>query len=98
MFEGDDAEAFDRLRRDCYATVWGADLFAYGLLASGRVDLVCEASLSPYDYCAVVPVVAGAGGVVSDWQGGPLGLASGRRVLAAGDPLAHRAALARLAG
>ena len=47
-----------------------------GLLARGRVDLVCEASLQPYDYCAAVPVVEGAGGVISTWEGQPLGLSS----------------------
>lgn len=98
MFEGADADAFERLRTRCYATVWGADLYAYGLLSRGRVDLVCEASLQPYDYCAVAPVIEGAGGVITDWQGGPLGLNSGARVIAAGDPRMHAAALSALAG
>lgn len=97
MFEGAEFAAFERLRQACYATVYGADLYAYGLLSSGRVDLVCEASLKPYDYCAVVPVVQGAGGVISDWEGRALGLTSGSRVLAAGDRLAHEAGLAALA-
>lgn len=89
MFRGTEVSAFERLRGGCYAAVWGADLYAYGLLASGRVDLVCEASLQPYDYCAVVPVIQGAGGVITDWQGQPLGLASDGRVLAAGDAALH---------
>lgn len=96
MFEGDAFDAFERLRRRCYAAVYGADLYAYGLVARGRVDLVCEASLKPYDYCAVVPVVQGAGGVITDWQGGRLELTSGGRVLAAGDRRAHDAGLAAL--
>jgi inositol-phosphate phosphatase/L-galactose 1-phosphate phosphatase/histidinol-phosphatase len=98
MFTGPDFDAFERLRTRCYAAVWGADLYAYGLLSRGRVDLVCEASLQPYDYCAVVPVIEGAGGVITDWQGGPLGLESGGRVIAAGDPRMHAAARAALAG
>jgi fructose-1,6-bisphosphatase/inositol monophosphatase family enzyme len=98
MFDGADFAAFERLRRCCYAAVWGADLYAYGLLARGRVDLVCEASLQAYDYCAVVPVVAGAGGIITDWDGRPLHVRSGGRVLAAGDRRAHEAALAALAG
>ncbi len=98
MFEGDDFEAFERLRQGCYASVYGADLYAYGLLSRGRVDLVCEASLKPYDYCAVVPVVQGAGGIMTDWAGSPLGLTSDGRVLAAGDRQAHAAGLAALAG
>ncbi len=98
MFEGGDFAAFERLRRRCYAAVWGADLYAYGLLARGRVDLVCEASLQAYDFCAVVPVVAGAGGIITDWNGRPLHVRSEGRVLAAGDLRAHEAALAALAG
>ena len=98
MFDGGDADAFERLRTRCYADVYGADLYAYGLLARGRVDLVCEASLQPYDYCAVVPVIEGAGGWIGDWQGGPLGLGSDGRVLAAGDARMHAAARERLLG
>ena len=47
-------------------------LFAYGLLAVGFVDLVVEAQQQPYDYLALVPMVEGAGGMISDWQGKPL--------------------------
>jgi histidinol-phosphatase len=98
MFDGPDAAAFERLRSSCYADIYGADLYAYGLLARGRVDLVCEASLKPYDYCAAVPVIEGAGGCITDWQGRALSLSSGGRVLAAGDERAHRAARETLAG
>ena len=92
MFRGRDAEAFERLLGCCRATVYGADCYAYGLIANGTVDIVCEASMQPYDYCALVPVVAGAGGMMTDWNGAPLTLASDGRVLAAGDPSAHAAA------
>ncbi len=98
MFVGPDADAFERLRRRSRAAIYGADCYAYGLLANGTVDLVCEASMQPYDYCAVVPVIAGAGGVVTDWRGKPVGLETDGRVLAAGDAQAHAAALAMLAG
>ena len=98
MFGASDAAAFERLRTACYAAVWGADLYAYGLLASGRVDLVCEGSLQPYDYCALVPVIEGAGGIITDWQGAPLGLASDGRALAAGDATLHAVARRMLAG
>ena len=76
MFEGADAAAFDRLQSRCKAAIFGADCYAYGLVANGTADLVCEASTQPYDYCALVPVVEGAGGVITDWQGAPLGLTS----------------------
>ncbi len=98
MFPGADAEAFERLRLECRAGIYGADCYAYGLLASGTVDLVCEATTQPYDYCALVPVVTGAGGMISDWRGRPLGLHSDGRVLAAGDEGAHATAREVLAG
>ncbi len=98
MFQGGDAPAYDRLQSACYAAVYGADCYAYGLLANGTVDLVCEARMQPYDYCALVPVVAGAGGVITDWAGAPLGLASDGRVLAGGSAAVHAEARATLQG
>ena len=98
MFRGDDATAFERLRGRVRHAVYGADCYAYGLLAIGLVDLVVEADLKPYDFCALVPVVAGAGGVIGDWSGRPLKLASEGRVVAAGDSSLHAAALRTLAG
>lgn len=93
MFVGGDAVVFERLVKAVKYPLYGADCYAYGLLASGFTDLVCEASLQPYDYCALVPVVEGAGGVMSDWQGRPVTIATDGRVLAAGDPTLHRKAL-----
>ncbi len=98
MFQGADADAFARLAAGVRLVRHGADCYASGLLASGFVDLVVEASLAPYDYCALVPVIQGAGGIATDWDGQPLGLASDGRFAAAGDPAAHAQALARLAG
>ncbi len=77
---------------------YGADCYAYGLLAAGFVDLVVEASLQPYDYLPLVAIIEGAGGLLTDWRGGKLGLASDGRVVAAGDPAAHAQALTLLAG
>ena len=55
----------------------------YGMLASGWCDLVVEAKLKPHDFMAVVPIVAGAGGRISDWSGAPLHASSDGRVIAA---------------
>ena len=93
MFLGDDAVAFERLCGAVRHPLFGCDCYAYGLLASGHVDLVVEASLQPYDYAALVPIVEGAGGVMTDWAGKPLDLSSDGRVVAAGDPAIHAAAL-----
>jgi histidinol phosphatase-like enzyme (inositol monophosphatase family) len=98
MFTGDDAAAFARLVQAVQYPLYGADCYGYGLLASGFTDLVCEASLQPYDYCALVPVVEGAGGVMSDWQGRPVTIATDGRVLAAGDSALHKLALDLLRG
>ena len=97
MFTGADAAAFRRLAGAAKLVRFGADCYAYGLIALGCVDLVVEASLKPYDFSAVAPIVAGAGGIATDWQGQPLSLASDGRVAAAGDQRAHAAALVLLA-
>jgi inositol-phosphate phosphatase / L-galactose 1-phosphate phosphatase / histidinol-phosphatase len=96
MFRGPDAVAFARVSAAVKLTRFGADCYAYGLLAAGFVDLVLEASLKPYDFCAMIPIVEGAGGVATDWRGARLGLASDGRVMVAGDHHAHEAALALL--
>jgi inositol-phosphate phosphatase/L-galactose 1-phosphate phosphatase/histidinol-phosphatase len=98
MFRGEDADAFAQLKARVKLTRHGGDCYAYGLVASGFIDCVVEASLKPYDYCAMVPIIEGAGGVFTDWQGQPLGLHSDGRVLAAGDRRVHAAARALLAG
>lgn len=96
MFEDANEAAFLRLRGQVWRTVFGGDCYAYGLLASGHVDLVCEASLGTYDFCALAPVVEGAGGIITDWHGAPLTLNSEGRVLAAGDKSLHAKALSAL--
>src|SRR5260370_26191045 len=63
---------------------WGGDCYAYGLLASGHVDLVVENSLKLYDFAALVAVIKGAGGLITDWQGKELDIDSDRSGLAAG--------------
>jgi fructose-1,6-bisphosphatase/inositol monophosphatase family enzyme len=96
MFHGADAACFARLSAAVKLTRFGADCYAYGLVAAGFVDLVLEAGLKPYDFCAMVPIVEGAGGIATDWRGAPLDLASDGRILVAGDRRTHRAALALL--
>jgi inositol-phosphate phosphatase / L-galactose 1-phosphate phosphatase / histidinol-phosphatase len=98
MFKGADGEGFQRLRRAAKLTLYGGDCFNYGLLSSGFADLVVEADLKPYDYLAHAPIIAGAGGVMTDWQGRPPGLASDGRVLCAGDRRCHDAAISLLQG
>jgi inositol-phosphate phosphatase/L-galactose 1-phosphate phosphatase/histidinol-phosphatase len=97
MFEGDASEArFAALRAAVASTRYGADCYAYGLLALGCVDLVVERMLQPYDYCALVPVIEGAGGRVRDWSGAPLTIESDGHVLAAATPALQEAAAVHL--
>jgi inositol-phosphate phosphatase/L-galactose 1-phosphate phosphatase/histidinol-phosphatase len=97
MFTGDDAARFDRLRRAVKLTRYGADCYAYGLLAAGFIDCVAESCLKPYDWSALIPVIEGAGGIVTDWQGATLGFGSDGRVVACGDRRLHERALGFLA-
>ena len=97
MFRGEDQAAWQRASGDAKLVRYGADCYAYGLLASGFCDGVVEASLKPYDYCAHVPIIEGAGGIVTDWRGAPAGLAGDGRIAAAGDAAVHDEILARLA-
>ena len=90
-------EAFERLKAAVRWTVYGGSCLAYARIASGRIDLGIDAGLDPVDYCALVPVIRGAGGAITDWEGGALSLHSGSRILAAGDPRAHAQALDLLA-
>lgn len=72
---------------------FGGDCYSYGLLASGHIDVVMESTLEPYDYLALVPVVQGAGGVITDWRGNPLDLLSAGDVLACATPQLHKQVL-----
>ena len=97
MFKGADVAAHAKIAAAAKLVRFGADCYAYGLVALGFIDLVVEASNKPYDFCAMPPIVEGAGGIASDWQGAPLTLASDGRVLVAGDRRAHQQALQLLA-
>ena len=97
QFEGSAAAAFDRVRRRTRQVLYGSDCYHYALVASGFGDLAIEAGLGLHDFIAVVPVIEGAGGTVTDWRGRPLTLESGDRIVAAGDARVHAEALEILA-
>jgi histidinol phosphatase-like enzyme (inositol monophosphatase family) len=90
---GAERAAFERVQQAVRYPLFGGDCYAYGLLALGFADLVIEAGLKHHDFMALVPVVEGAGGTMTDWDCRPLTASSGGRVIAAGDPRMHRAAL-----
>lgn len=87
-FSQDQGDLFMALaaKTDHKRMVMGGDCYNYACLASGQLDLVCEAGLKLHDYAALVPVVEGAGGMMCDWAGEPLHAESDGTVLALGDP------------
>ena len=90
----DQAAAFARVAGSVRLVRYGMDCYAYALLAAGQIDLVIEAGLSSHDIHAPIAVIEAAGGIVTNWQGGPA--QDGGAILAAANPTLHRAALARL--
>lgn len=88
-------EAFEAVAGQVRLTRYGMDCYAYALVACGQIDLVIEAGLQPYDVQAPIAVIEAAGGIVTDWQGGPAH--HGGRILAAAAPRQHAAALEILA-
>jgi inositol-phosphate phosphatase/L-galactose 1-phosphate phosphatase/histidinol-phosphatase len=97
MFTRTQRAAMARLEQAVRFPVYGGDCYAYGLLAMGFIDLIVEADLDVHDFMALVPVIEGAGGLVTDWQGAALTPASDGRIVAAGDPRVHERALKLLA-
>lgn len=89
--------AFPSLKDKVRFTVWGGDAYLYALLASGGLDLVVEYGLKLHDFAALVPVVQGAGGVMTDWQGEALHAGSEGHVLVAANAALHAAARAAMA-
>lgn len=92
----DEAAAFHRVAKRVRLTRYGLDCYAYGLLALGQIDLVIEAGLQSYDIAGPLAVIEAAGGIVSNWQGGPA--FEGGQVIAAASPELHKAAVALLNG
>ena len=90
MFAPDEHARWQRLAGAVGRVTFGGDCYAYGLLALGQIDVIAEADLKLWDWAALVPVIEGAGGRMTDWQGADAarGLrragAGGRRSGAAG--------------
>jgi histidinol phosphatase-like enzyme (inositol monophosphatase family) len=94
-FDAGEQKRFRKMAETARMSRFGGDCYAYGLLAMGFVDVVVEARLKPWDIQALIPIVEGAGGIVTDWNGKPC--AEGGRVIAAGSAVVHAEALKILA-
>lgn len=87
---------FEAVRDRVQLTRYGCDCYAYALLAAGQIDVVIEAGLQSYDIAAPIAVIEAAGGMVTDWDGGPVH--GGGRALAAASPALHAEVLTLLQG
>jgi myo-inositol-1(or 4)-monophosphatase len=96
IFKGEEeVEAFARVHATAKHTRYGGDCYAYCMLAAGHVDLIVEAGLQPYDVVALIPIIEGAGGIITTWDGQPA--TNGGRIIAAGDKRVHAETMKLLA-
>jgi histidinol phosphatase-like enzyme (inositol monophosphatase family) len=95
LFAEEEREAFLRVESAVRLSRYGTDCYAYAMLAAGQVDLVIESGLKPYDIVALIPIIEGAGGVITTWDG--QSAKNGGRILAAATPALHRLAMEKLA-
>lgn len=96
LFKGAERQAYDRVESSVRLARYGTDCYAYCMVAAGQADLVIESGLNMHDIVALIPIIEGAGGIVTDWRGGPA--THGGQVLACGDRRVHAEAMKRLAG
>jgi myo-inositol-1(or 4)-monophosphatase len=94
LMQEDDRTIFGRVEKAVRLSRYGGDCYAYCMLAAGHIDLVIETELKPYDVLPLIPIISGAGGIITSWEGGPA--KDGGRIVAAGDARVHAAALALL--
>lgn len=87
-------EAFERVEGKVRLSRYGGDCYSYCMLAAGHIDLVIESGLNAYDIVGLIPIVEGAGGIITNWKGESA--ASGGAIIAAGDRRVHEQALALL--
>jgi len=91
-----DRAAFRRVENRVKLSRYGGDCYAYCMLAAGLIDLIIETEIKPHDIVPLIPIIAGAGGVVTTWENGAA--PQGGRIVVAGDARVHQAALEILNG
>jgi myo-inositol-1(or 4)-monophosphatase len=90
-----DRSAFRNVENAVKLSRYGGDCYAYCMLAAGQIDLIIETELKPHDIVPLIPIITGAGGIVTTWENGPA--QAGGRIVVAGDKRVHAAALEMLA-
>lgn len=91
-----DKPKIEHFMREAKLYQLGADGYAYGKLTCGTVDLIVESGMQPYDFMPLIPIITGAGGIITDWQGKELTLRSNGQVIAASSKALHQQAMALL--
>jgi histidinol-phosphatase len=86
-----DRAAFGRVENAVKLSRYGGDCYAYCMLAAGQIDLVVETEIKPHDIVPLIPIITGAGGIVTTWDNGPP--QTGGRIIVAGDSRVHEAAM-----
>ncbi len=94
LMNDEERELFEKVQNKARLTRFGGDCYAFCMVAAGFIDLVIEAGLKPYDIVALIPIIEGAGGIITDWTGGSA--TKGGCIIAAGDKRVHAEALALL--
>lgn len=89
----DDSERYTRFDNATRYTVFQGDCYFYGLMANGFIDILVEDHLGIYDFIALVPIIEGAGGKITDWNGKPKTLFGDSTLLACGDIELHKKAI-----
>jgi myo-inositol-1(or 4)-monophosphatase len=91
LMKSDDRASFSKVENKAKLSRYGGDCYAYCMLAAGQIDLVIETGLKPHDIVALIPIILGAGGIITTWDNGPP--QAGGRIIAAGDAHTHAAAM-----
>jgi myo-inositol-1(or 4)-monophosphatase len=96
LMSAEERARFERVEQRVQLSRYGGDCYAYCMVAAGFVDLVIESGLRTHDIAALIPIIEGAGGIITSWTGGSA--AKGGRIVAAGDKRVHAEALEILRG
>ncbi len=91
LMQKPDRECFTRVEQAVRLSRYGGDCYAYCVLAAGHVDLIIETELKPHDVLALIPIIEGAGGIMTTWENGRP--EQGGRIIAAGDARVHAEAM-----
>ena len=95
-FEAEERAGFRRVSSAVRMSRFGGDCYIFAMLAMGFCDVIVESSFHRWDVAALIPLIEGAGGVITDWTGGDPG--AGGQCLASGDARVHEQAIALLKG